>query len=118
MTREQILKELNANSPIIKVFNKCENITDFTNYPSDGVFISAKYSKGLDELKSKIAEEFSDYFLSCTLKLDFSEINEFYKIKDFLESYNINYKDDCIEIDICVKKIFFQKISKLIKENN
>lgn len=45
---EEILSELNADSPIIKVFNKCENISDFINYPSDGVFISAKYGKGLD----------------------------------------------------------------------
>ena len=32
---------------------------------------------------------FEDYFINCTLNLDFSELNEFYKIKDFLESYDI-----------------------------
>ena len=81
---ESILRDLNANSPIIKVFNKCENIEDFTNYPSDAVFISAKYKKGLEKLEDAICKSFEDHFVNCTLSIDFSEINEFYKIKDYL----------------------------------
>ena len=111
---EEILTELNANSPIIKVFNKCENISDFTNYPSDGVFISAKFEQGLDTLKERIAATFEDRFLNCTLKLEFSKLNDFYKIKDFVESYSVDYKDDCVEIQVCINKIYLSKISNLI----
>ncbi|MBQ9782299.1 MAG: GTPase HflX [Clostridia bacterium] len=113
---ESILKELNANSPIIKVFNKCENISDFTSFPKDAIFISAKYKTGLDKLKDAISDAFKDEFVDCKLRLDFSEINDFYKIKDFLENYSIKYKDDCIEIDLCIKKIYLPKISNLTKK--
>ena len=113
---EEILSELNADSPIIKVFNKCENISDFTNYPKDGVFISAKYGKGLDDLKDRIALAFEDRFLNCTLKIDFSKLSDFYKVKDFLESYTVEYKEDCVEINLCVRKIYLSKISNLTQE--
>lgn len=113
---EEILTELNADSPIIKVFNKCENISDFTNYPKDGVFISAKYGQGLDALKEKIANAFNDRFINCTLKIEFSKLNEFYKVRDFLENYSIEYKDDYVEINLCIRKIYFSKLNKLISE--
>ena len=113
---EEILTELNANSPIIKVFNKCENISDFTNYPTDGVFISAKYLQGLETLKEKISSVFDDRFISCTLKIEFAQLNEFYKLKDFFENYSIEYKDDYVEINLCIRKIYFSKLNKLISE--
>ena len=112
---DEILRELNATSPIIKVFNKCENICDFTNFPTDAVFISAKYNKGLEELKKAISKIFEERFLNCKLTLDFSELNEFYKIKDFVEDYSITYNDDHAIVDLCIKKIFLSKISNLIK---
>jgi 50S ribosomal subunit-associated GTPase HflX len=99
-------------------FNKCENITDFSLYPNDGVFISAKYGQGLDTLKEKIAQKFNDKFLNCELKLDFSQLNKFYQIKDFLENYTMEYFDEYVKINLCVKKIFFSKVSTLIKNNN
>lgn len=113
---ETVLKELNANSPILKVFNKCENIKDFTNFPNDAIFISAKYNLGLENLKSAISEVFKDDFVNCKLKLDFSEINEFYKVKDFIENFSVEYKDEYVEINLCIKKIYFSKISSLIKD--
>jgi GTP-binding protein HflX len=69
---ESILRDLNANAPIIKVFNKCENISDFTNFPKDALFISAKCKLGLDKLKDAIYSAFKDEFITCKLKLDFS----------------------------------------------
>ena len=115
---ESILRDLNANSPIIKVFNKCEDISDFTNYPANAVFISAKNKIGLEKLEDAICKVFEDHFINCTLNLDFSELNEFYKIKDFLESYDIIYEEDKVKIDLCIKKIYLSKISTLTKENN
>ncbi|MBE5742238.1 MAG: GTPase HflX [Clostridiales bacterium] len=114
---ESILRELNSSSPIIKVFNKCEDIGDFSFYPTDAVFISALFSKGLDQLKRRIAEVFNDKFLRCELKLNFDEISKFYKIKDCLESYEINYLDDYVKVNLCVKKIYYSKLTELIKKS-
>ena len=63
----------------------------------------------------QLIEEFEDHFINCTLNLDFSELNEFYKIKDFLESYDIIYEEDKVKIDLCIKKIYLSKISNLTK---
>ena len=115
---ESILRELNANSQIIKVFNKCEDIFDFSTYPTNGIFISAKEKIGLDKLENAICNAFEDHFINCTLNLDFSELNEFYKIKDFLESYDIVYEEDKVKIDLCIKKIYLSKISNLVKNND
>lgn len=112
---EDILRELNQSSPIIKVFNKCENISDFTMFPNDGVYISAKYLRGLDDLKERISQIFEEQFICCRLNLDFDKLNDFYKIKEYLESYSMEYKDDCVEINIYLKKIHLSKISKFIK---
>lgn len=108
---EEILSDLNPTVKVIKVFNKCENIEDFTLYPPDAVFISAKYGKGLDELKIRIAEAFNDKYFNCTLTIEFSQISEFYKIQDFLESYSIEYLDNGIKVDLCIKKIYLSKLS-------
>ncbi|MBR2385412.1 MAG: hypothetical protein IKA99_07395, partial [Clostridia bacterium] len=66
-------------------------------------------------LEDAICKVFEDRFVNCTLNLNFSELNEFYKIKDFLESYDITYEEDKVKIDLCIKKIYLSKISNLTK---
>lgn len=51
---EKVLKENDISSPIIKVYNKCDLLTDKSE--TDGVYISAKNKIGIDELKAKIIE--------------------------------------------------------------
>ena len=84
-------------------------------FPNDGVYISAKYLRGLDDLKERISQIFEEQFICCRLNLDFDKLNDFYKIKEYLESYSMEYKDDCVEINIYLKKIHLSKISKFIK---
>ena len=55
-TTTEMLDELNATAPRLIVFNKCESVTDFSPYPTEAVFISAKEEKGLDLLLLKIKE--------------------------------------------------------------
>lgn len=112
---EEILKDINSTAKIIKVFNKCENITDFSLFPKDGVFVSALYKKGLDILKEKISEVFDDRFLNCELTFEFDKLNKFFKIKDLLESYEMEYLDDGVKVSLRIKKIYFSKLSEFIK---
>ncbi len=58
-TTERILKEIGVVAPIIKVYNKCDKIEDFSNLDKGGVLISAKYGYGFDQLKNKIIERLS-----------------------------------------------------------
>lgn len=51
---EKVLKENDISSPIIKVYNKCDLLSDKSE--TDGIYISAKNKIGIDELKAKIIE--------------------------------------------------------------
>lgn len=51
---EEVLKENNICSPVIKVFNKVDKVSDFNS--GEGVAISAKQNIGIFELKQKIIE--------------------------------------------------------------
>lgn len=49
----EVLKKLGCESPVIMVYNKCDNIKD-KDIVVDGVKISAKKNEGIDELKGAI----------------------------------------------------------------
>lgn len=51
---EEVLKQNQIKSPVVKVFNKCD-LVDQSNL-TDGVCISAKQNIGIDALKQKIIE--------------------------------------------------------------
>ncbi len=50
-----VLKNLGCDSPVIMVYNKCDNVKG-AELPTDGVVISAKNNLGIDKLKAKIVE--------------------------------------------------------------
>lgn len=49
---ENVLAQNNITAPVIKVYNKCDLLTEKNN--QDGVYISAKNKIGIEELKAKI----------------------------------------------------------------
>lgn len=51
---EQVLKDNNITSPIIKVYNKCD-LVEGRSF-NDGIYISAKKNIGINELKQRIME--------------------------------------------------------------
>ncbi len=51
---EQVLKDNNITSPIIKVYNKCDLVEGRAF--NDGIYISAKKNIGINELKQRIME--------------------------------------------------------------
>lgn len=111
----QTLDGLNATAETITVINKCDAIDNFNSFPVDSVLISAKEGKNLDALFNKIEEVLNKFYLKTTLKLNYSELGEFTKLTQHLESFNLDYKDEYVLAKICVKKILFDKFSKFKK---
>ena len=107
------LRQLNCVSPIIKVLNKCDKISNFEDYPKDVCYISAKQNLGIDKLKMKIAEILKGEFFDLELKLPYDKINEFYAVKDFTENYTVNYTDEFVQINLTAKNIYKSKFVKL-----
>ena len=86
------LQDLKSNSEYIIVINKCDKIVDFTYYPKDAVFISAKTGFGIENLKKVIADKLSSSYVKTTLMLKYSELNEVNKLLSFLENFEfINF---------------------------
>ena len=109
------LKELKSNSEYIILVNKCDKIEDFTYFPKDVVFISAKTGYGIDDLKKAIANKLLDSYVKTTLVLKYTDLKEINKLLSFLESFEFVYKDDHVLLNITVKKIYFDKFIKFKK---
>ena len=111
---EKTLSELNCTAPIIKVFNKADKITDFTDYPKSAIFVSALTGLGLDKLKNKLKETLQDSYLKCKISLPFDKISLFFSLTKYAESYEISYTDDGAVADLTIKKINLNKFSTLM----
>ncbi len=106
------LSELNCNTPIIKVVNKCDKISDFTKFYNDEILISAKTGYNIDALKNAISNAISAQFITTNFKLNYNDINEFIKLTKFASNYNLTYNDDYVYAQLTVKKIHFDKFLK------
>ena len=80
-TTERILKEIGVMSPVIKVYNKCDNIRDFTLCDKNAIIISARTGQGVDELKRRIENFFDEQFVECVIRLDYSKQDLFFRQK-------------------------------------
>lgn len=109
------LKELNSNNQTQIVVNKCDMVSDYTLFPKDAVFISAKTGFGIDNLLEKITEKLSEMFIKTKLQLKYNELSEFSKLLGYLENFEYEYYDDYIYVDVIVKKIHFDKFIKFKK---
>lgn len=112
-TTLKILRELNATSPIITVFNKCEDITDFSPYPNDAVFISAKYNIGIENLKQKIIASLANNYETIIIKKPYENLGKILALKDFCDSLDITYEENRIVAKITYKKAFSSKFSTI-----
>lgn len=109
------LKELKANAEYILVINKCDKIDDFTYFPKDAVFISAKTGYGIDNLKKAITNKLLSSYVKTTLILNYSQLKEINKLLNYLESFEFKYNDNEVLLNITVKKIYFDKFIKFKK---
>ncbi len=102
-TTTDMLDELKAKAPRLIVFNKSENISDFSLYPKNSIFISALYKQGFDILKLRIKDAFSTHFIKRELIFSYERLNEFLSLNKFSESSKITYFDDKIRAEIVIK---------------
>ena len=102
-------------SPVIKVYNKCDNIRDFTLCDKNAIIISARTGQGVDELKRRIENFFDEQFVECVIRLDYSKQDLFFRQKKYAERYEIKYLDNKIEIKLRVKKTEYHRFAEMIE---
>ncbi len=114
-TTLETLEKLNSTAKHLIVVNKCDKIEDFTYFPKDAIFISAKTGEGIEMLKDKITNQLSQSFIKTRLVINYSQLKDFNKLLNLLESFEFIYQEDKVLVDITVKKIHFDKFIKYKK---
>ena len=112
---EKILKDINATSPVIKVYNKCDNISDFTFCDKNGIVVSAKTGEGIENLKKTVEKFFEDYFTDLVFEIKYTDQSEIFKLKKYTEKFETEYFDDHIKVNIRIKKINLSKFAMFLK---
>ena len=112
---EKILKDINATSPVIKVYNKCDNLSDFTFCDKNGIVVSAKTGEGIENLKKAVEKFFEDYFTDLVFEIKYTDQSEIFKLKKYTEKFETEYFDDHIKVNIRIKKINLSKFAMFLK---
>lgn len=83
---EQILGELGATAPIVRVYNKCDKATFHADIPTDKqcVYISALNGKNIDVLTEVVSEHIAKHYAYVTLKVPYTQSG---KVASLLQSY-------------------------------
>jgi len=112
-TTNQMLDELKAKAPRITVINKCEDITDFSTYPNDAEFISAKNKLGLDALMRRISSFFASKYYKMDITIPYLELKNYYALNKYVEKEELIFNDDGVQIKAVIQKIHLDKFNGL-----
>ena len=114
-TTQNMLDELGAKCPRQIVFNKTEDINDFTGFPKDALFISAKSGKGLDELRDRISELLMVNFSYYDFKVPYEKMGELRKMLSIARNQTIEYFDAYVQLNVVIPKKYASIFNDFIK---
>ncbi len=106
------LRALGFDSPYLLVLNKCDKDPGVRFL--DGINISAKEGIGLDILRQKIFEKFSNEFVHAEFLVPYEKSGLFQSLRPLLYARNISYTDSGICVDAMIPKIYREKFSELL----
>lgn len=113
-TTEKTLKEIDENTKSVTVYNKCDGLVDFSEYPKDGIFISALTGLGIDNLKKYINDFFKEKYLEVSLTIPYNKLNAFMKFKELIKIKELIYNDTSVNITASIPDYVYPKIKDFI----
>lgn len=108
-TTLETLQELGCKVPYLIVMNKCEAVTDFEGYPRDALFVSAKYNRGIDSLKSAILQFFSDRLTVVQLFVPYRDMSAYSAMKAYADELEVVYKETGLRVKARVPRMYLHK---------
>lgn len=79
---QKIIEELGYNKEIIKVYNKCEDLSSEFISNDSQVYISAKYGKNLDKLLEAIQNKLGLNYKKCNLLIPYADSKVYFELKN------------------------------------
>lgn len=109
------LEGLNSKAETLLVLNKCDDMDITDEISSKFICISAKEGRNLELLFSKISKVLENSYVQTKLKVNYNELSEFTKLSKLLDSFSLEYKNDCVIATVRCKKSIFSKFAKFKK---
>lgn len=115
-TTRNVLQSMNFSSPYLVVANKCDRLSNAALDALNGeyVAISAKTGEGIDLLKEKIYDFFSDRYANIRLLVPYAQIKSYSAKKNKLFEEKVLYRDEAMEIFCTVEKSSLDEFSQWI----
>lgn len=107
---EQILSDLDVTAPVVRVYNKCDKIEQFSlpnelATTSPFAQVSAKTCKNLDVLMDSIRQELKRQYATVKLKVPYTDVGI---VSSMLQKYvckqSAEYQDDCVVYTITIRR--------------
>ena len=96
------LRDLDFKSPYLIVMNKCDKAAERELFPPDCVCISARTGEGIEELKRRILQAFSEHLRAAELFVPYDKISDYNRIRHRITERKTEYTDDGIRIDAVI----------------
>ena len=109
------LRDLSFNSPYLVVMNKCDNPINETLFPPDCVCISAKTGMGIEGLKKRILDCFSEDFCFAELFIPYEKLSEYNRVKKYLTERTVEYTDEGEIIKAVISSAYYAHFKQFIK---
>lgn len=107
----KILNDLSVNAPIVKVFNKCDKISDFSDFSNNAVFISALHGKGLDRLKTRIISYMETFYSRMRFFVPYTKTQSFFRLRKYCASLKATYSENGAVFDAVIPKYYLSLFS-------
>ena len=107
----KILNDLSVNAPIVKVFNKCDKISDFSDFSNDAVFISALHGKGLDRLKTRIVSYMETFYSRMRFFVPYEKTQSFFRLRKYCATLKVTYSENGAVFDAVIPKYYLSLFS-------
>lgn len=107
----KILNDLSVNAPIVKVFNKCDKISDFSDFSNDAVFISALHGKGLDRLKTRIVSYMETFYSRMRFFVPYAKTQFFFRLRKYCATLKVTYNENGAVFDAVIPKYYLSLFS-------
>lgn len=108
------LQSLDFHSPYLVVMNKCDLVSDTNGFPHDSVQISVKNKSGIDNLKKRIFQTFSDEYRFVTLFIPYEKSADYNAVRKYVTERSIDYADDGQYIDAVLSAACYDRCKEFI----